>query len=280
MERKFWKYDPSGNTTVLLDNRDGGLDRRDYARTAAEVMAPQSVCAEQAGYWEPPTRPGALGRLHMMGGEFCGNAARCCAKLLWDQGVPGILRDGRTGAHVVPVEVSGAEGVLRVRLEPGEESLVYGGMPLPAAVQRVRLSSLEGEADQVEFDGIRHLVLWDVPFERRLAEKVVREVYDGEAPPEALGVMFYAPGSGELVPAVYVRAMDTLVLEGSCGSGSVATAASILLRTGRPVVRAGLRQPGGVILVSYDGSSAEIGGPVLLRTEGRVLLGPGTPGEP
>ena len=274
MKLQFWKYNPSGNTTIFLDNRMGILPRSRYPSLATELMAPQSVSAEQLGCWEIPVHTDALGRLHMMGGEFCGNATRCFAKLLCDVGLPGIIWNESHTTCTVPVEVSGCADILYVRIQDytPEHAIVYGAMPLPILTETISLNlpNLTTQADCVHFDGICHLVLRDVPFSKDTAEQIIHQVYAVPNPPEALGVIFYYPQQGNMIPVVYVQGVDSLVYESSCGSGSVATAASCAFRTGQPVFGLRLQQPGGIIEVSFSGSSAEIGGMIKNKTEGFV----------
>lgn len=46
---------------------------------------------------------------------------------------------------------------------------------------------------------------------------------------DVLGIMFYQPNKEIMTPLVYVRASDSLIWEGSCGSGSVAVASTIAM---------------------------------------------------
>ncbi len=79
MELDFIKMNPCGNTTVLIRT---SLPRARYGSIAAQIMQSTCLCAEQVGFIEPPQQEGALARLHMMGGEFCGNASRSFAAWL------------------------------------------------------------------------------------------------------------------------------------------------------------------------------------------------------
>lgn len=64
----FYKMSPSGNTTVLIKNKDS-MDARYRALISNKILDPLHLGGEQVGvvsYLEEGTP-----RLDMMGGEFC-----------------------------------------------------------------------------------------------------------------------------------------------------------------------------------------------------------------
>ena len=63
---------PSGNLTALVTEWGGAEDE-------AELTARLMQESEQVAYLDPPSLPGALARIRLMGGEFCGNAAMAAA---------------------------------------------------------------------------------------------------------------------------------------------------------------------------------------------------------
>jgi diaminopimelate epimerase len=97
--------DPAGNITVFVLG-----EVRDRALAVRRIMAGRDLHAEQAGFVVPPASPAGYWRLEMMGGEFCGNAARSfgllAARFL-----------GLTGNAAVTVEVSGMDRPLTVRVD-------------------------------------------------------------------------------------------------------------------------------------------------------------------
>ena len=72
MELRLIMADPAGNRTAIVRTPVPAELR---AETAAKIMKIQELRAEQVGFEAVP-RLGGAGRLEMMGGEFCGNAAR------------------------------------------------------------------------------------------------------------------------------------------------------------------------------------------------------------
>lgn len=183
MRLPFLKYSPSGNTTILVrldapesapacSGRALSLPPAERAAAAAEIIAPDHLGAEQAGFVR---LDGSLPRLDMMGGEFCVNATRALASLLLDEGrlqpeprpesvaesaCGGATdRDGEEGWLSGQVSVSGADAPLTVRARRmggrgRTETAVRLDRPSPACLERpgpgLRL---------VRLPGITHLVL-------------------------------------------------------------------------------------------------------------------------
>ena len=73
--------DPAGNRTAIVRDPVPAGER---GVVAARIMELPELRAEQVGFEVPP-RLGGAGRLEMMGGEFCGNAARSFGFLLWKE---------------------------------------------------------------------------------------------------------------------------------------------------------------------------------------------------
>lgn len=275
---EYVKFNPSGNTTIIVDNRKKLLRREQYAEAASKLMQPESLCAEQVGYLENPIMAGALMRLHMMGGEFCGNATRCVAKLLCDLQTPGIAWQQDHTQCTVPLEVSGYPHVLEEKvMEYREESAkVYGGMPLPLKVEKGYLRGNDAPVIFVHFDGILHVILENTEFSELSANRLMENVREDFPQLEAVGLMYYNSVKGTMRPVVYVRETDSLVFESSCGSGSMAVAAAVCETTGKDVKNLVIRQPGGELEVSYSrGEGAEpavLGGLISLVSRGTVWI--------
>ena len=85
---------------------------------------------------------------------------------------------------------------------------------------------------------------------RYLRDQVYRMV-DRDMP--AFGIMFYDPSDTLLTPIVYVRDVDTIYFEGSCASGSTATAYAMAAggsnEAGENSETYELRQPAGTLSV-------------------------------
>ncbi len=259
--------DPAGNRTALVLTP---VPRAEYAPLAGRIMAVRALGAEQVGYCLPPT-PGAgsAGRLEMMGGEFCGNAARSFGLLL--------ARGMGPGRRRVPVEVSGCPRLLEAEADP-ETGWAASPMPLPLAVQELEVPGL-GRFPAVLLEGITHVIAQGVaPSEE--AFRRIRRAAGLQWDWEALGAMFLGEGDF-LTPAVAVRATGSVVFESSCASGSTAAAVWRCRELGDGVRQFRFSQPGGVIageVEKRDGRTVRvtIGGPVALEAPRWVELADAT----
>lgn len=265
---KITMADPAGNRTAFVE---GNVPREYYAAVGAALLKDETLRAEQAGFCCPP-RFGGIGRLEMMGGEFCGNASRSFG--LWLGRAA-----GKKAGDQVPVEVSGSSDILSVLLE---EDGAWVSMPLPKEIIEVRLPEKAG-ADApsalcfpaVVLEGITHVILENTAPSEELARAVIRCVAE-TTDADAVGAMFLQGDA--MTPVVWVRATDSFVWESSCGSGTL----SATVWRGRQVkdgaFRLSLHQPGGILeaeITTQKGrvTEARIGGPVHFeKTIERVII--------
>ncbi|WP_369283703.1 hypothetical protein [Oscillibacter sp. GMB15532] len=255
MKLDYTIWDPTKNITLLVSSP---VPRDMQPQVAANLMA-QRPQVEQVGFIEPATLPGAVLRLQMMGGEFCGNASMSAAAYAAD-------RDGLAGPEV-PLEVSGHEGILTCRLERREDGL-WGtvNMPLPVEITTAELPG--GSAvPAVVFDGIVHCIVPAGSLSREAANSAIRPLC-AALDADACGIMLYDKAAGAITPLVYVRSTDTAVWESGCGSGSAAVGSYLAAQAGKAVT-ADLRQPGGTITVCADWENGRVS---TLRITGRVAL--------
>ena len=277
MELNFVKINPSGNTTVLILDP---LPRELYARVASKVMKATSLSAEQVGFVEPATIPGALGRLQMMGGEFCGNASRGFAAWLTDQRNPGIRFEPGAANVLVPLEISGHNGLLRAtvstEMSRRHTYTVTLSMPLPQWIRQRSSEDVDRPYTLVGFEGIVHAVLWNQPPSKGQFDSIRADMEKELGEVDCLGAMFYQEDIQFLTPVVYVRSVGSLVWESSCGSGSVAVAAALADRDKRSVEGVTLSQPGGIIQTSVrwrdHAVEASISGDVAIEAVGVVYI--------
>jgi diaminopimelate epimerase len=183
----------------------------------------QHPVIEQVGFLVPPKTSAAQVRLEMMGGEFCGNAARS-AGWWW-----GTLH----GLHTTTLEVSGFSAPVIVSLSG------YGSM-LEVPMSFVQGMKSVPEGTLVDLSGIRHLIVQG----KRVSNprKLIERYCDGCA---AVGVMFTQTHRDGITidPLVWVRDTDTFVEETACGSGSIA--ASVAHNSGKSVCGLKIEQPSG-----------------------------------
>ena len=268
MKLRFFKFDPTGNTTILITSP---VPRADQPRIAELLMAHENLCAEQVGFLEEPSLPGARARLQMAGGEFCGNASMSMAALL---AIRGDMTRGTE--EVFPLEVSGADGIVPCRILRRSDTTFTGtvGMPLPTSITEVALPDGR-RAPLVRFRGIAHMLIPEDALTPSEAERLIPSLCD-ELNMEALGLLAVHPEPLYLKPLVYVRATRSAVWESGCGSGSAALSAYAAHRSQRDVSLE-IEQPGGTIAAraAYDGGAIrkiEIRGNVRLAAQGEAYI--------
>ncbi len=228
------------------------VPRGEQPAVAAALMGYESVHAEQAGFFEPATIPGARARLQMAGGEFCGNAAMSLAAWL--------AREGGVTDGEIPLEISGAAEIVRCRVRLAEDGIYRCalGMPLPATLETACGFPV------VRLPGIAHAIVEGADVD---AESLVRRIADATNE-EAAGVILLSPTDLAMRPLVYVPAAGSMVWERGCGSGTAAVGAYLALKRGADVDLS-IRQPGGVITVRAACGDGKI---AALAIEGGVRI--------
>ena len=160
----------------------------------------------------------------------------------------------------VPVEVSGAQGVLfcRIRgLEDGFEGTVE--MPRVLGIRPAEIGGIP--VTEVRMEGITHLVRENrEPLEKEKAEALLK-AFAEKTEAEAAGLLDRNPETGFMRPLVYVLGSGTMVWESACGSGTAAIGALEAWRRGNGKAETQVGQPGGVLraeAVSERGSITEV----------------------
>lgn len=240
------RADPAGNITLFVLTP---VEKAECAAIAARLMAIKELKAEQVGFIFPN------GHMEMEAGEFCGNASRAYGFLLAKQ-------KGLIGRHTMHLSVSGCDHPIAVAVDM-EQGTAEAEMPLPRSVEQVDVDGVPGTL--VHLGGIAHLIVRDVaPSQAFFAQ--AESVFAAYPELQAYGVCFL---NGEsMTPLVKVPEAGTLVFEGSCGSGTLASV--VAMSQGREgTFSAALRQPAGIVSASVTRRAgtviaAAIGGPVTL----------------
>lgn len=235
-------FDPTGNITLLVETP---VPREKQPGIAGYLMSREPE-AEQVGFIEAPSSAGALARLQMAGGEFCGNAAISLAGLLagaYD------LSYGRP--VIIPLEVSGALGIVECRIEPLEDGYIGTiDMPLPRLIE-MRTFYLDGlgyDLTVVHMPGISHIIFPSALIPALSEPAAERALIDWSSiiKAEACGLLLLDEEASHLTPLVYVPSVGSLVWEHGCASGSAAVAAYLAYKAASDA-DVKLRQPGGTI---------------------------------
>lgn len=256
MKLELVMADPAGNRTALVRTP---VPPSLWGEAAKMILADRELKAEQVGYCCPPLL-GALGRLEMMGGEFCGNAARSFGLLL--------AAERGSKRSTVPIEVSGCSDILSVEADL-ERKTATCPLPLPFAIEELTVPGL-GTIQAVRMEGITHVILQGIGASED-AFRAVRQNASKSWEWEALGGMFLSEDHHTLTPVVAVKKTGSTVFESSCASGSGAVAAWLSQRDGDGEREYRFTEPGGVLSVRVVRQSGKltrlaVGGKVELET--------------
>ena len=280
--------DPAGNRTAIVRTPVPVQARADIA---AWILKNEDLRAEQVGFETAPLN-GGEGRLEMMGGEFCGNAARSYGFLLWSakalaaaeqrgEELSGSDLSGGAAAKSaqgdLSIEISGTDDLLNVHCEAEAFSAVAGRtvcrgssfsqMPMPLSLEYT-----EEGSPLVISEGIAHVILEDTEADDKIVNDMIAR-YGARFP--AFGLQFLT--GEQLIPVVSVPAAGSLVYESSCGSGSLAAAWYQAVRSDLQSHDCLFREPGGTIEVRLwrdaDGAMKGcMGGDIFLEQEKIIVI--------
>ena len=235
---------PSGNITIFVKTP---VPRSEYQAVASQLLAMEELKGEQVAFiLEKADIPAADGAMEMCGLEFCGNASRSFGLILAQEA-------GDCGTSVRTVQVSGCDYTLQVELDMDMNSAKIR-MPNPISCEKKQ------ECTIVDFGGILHIIVEDLPASKEVFELLKDRVYEQLNPP-AMGVMFWDTAEKKLTPVVYVKDVDSTYFEGSCGSGTTAMAAAFSMGRKDGTYSWSIPQPAGTIdatAVVKDGRAVEI----------------------
>lgn len=254
------RADPAGNITALVLS---DVPKEERPALVAKLMALPDWGVEQVGFVRHGP-PGIHGVLEMMGGEFCGNAARAYGMLLARQSL-------LIGRQELLLRVSGCRSLVQVVADT-YVGTASAAMPLPRKMIDVTVG--DTPATLVDLDGIAHLVVHDVAPSRDFFA-AAEPIFQSYRALDAYGVCFVKGDT--LTPLVKVVNTDTLVFEGSCGSGAMAAAFAASRGEGDGKFTYRLRQPKGTVEATVVRDSgmwidASIGGPVTVGDVTEITL--------
>lgn len=208
--------------TALVRTR---VPRTLYSTIARRIMA-QDTAIEQVGFIEPATNPRAVLRLHMMGGEFCGNATRSLGFFIHEK-----LKRGRGRPRKeFLLEVSGCGELIPVKISGNDEVEIS---PPVNQYNEEHFRTCE-HGTHVKLCGISHFVT-NYPSYAALQPTILRfrarymlghedMLKDSAA---ASGVIFLQKlddGRTKIHPMILVKETGTFIYETGCASGTLAAA--------------------------------------------------------
>ncbi len=254
---------PAGNITGFVLNQD--VSKQDYVMISEKIMSRRDLKIEQVGFINtcPTTK---TERMDMMGGEFCGNATRSFGLYL-------AKKRGFCGKGSLCVAVSGMSGELVVDYDV-DNKLCQTSMPLPTSIDYISIGDVQFPV--IVFEGIIHVVAEGVSIDRTLFNRI-KQALSAEYRFDAVGVMFLDSEKLFINPVVHVKETNTTIDEGSCGSGSVATAIYLAQKKPDGIYKLEIAQPGGIIEVVVEISqnscvNATMGGPVEIFEPIEILI--------
>lgn len=250
MKYSYQIYRPSGNDTALVLPLEQDTEKRRLVARQIMKLHPQ---VEQVGFVNSK-----VPHLFMAGGEFCGNALRAAASYY--------LKDK---AGELKMEVSGTGGhALKAGRTLGGE--VYAQMLGPHSIHE--LVQFRDDFFLVRLPGIVQVVM---PCRKKQVQglspsnikeqtmKILQSLNLLQEP--AAGVIFVMKDRGrrQIFPCVRVAAVDTMICESACGSGTIAAGLAVSFLTGRNV-DIPIGQPSGEIIRAQIWRAGE------MVTEGRI----------
>ncbi|MGL4606715.1 MAG: hypothetical protein ACRCU3_04555 [Eubacteriaceae bacterium] len=269
MELNFVKVDPCGNTTAyILDP----IPRSLYVSIAKQLIQQKNLCVEQVGFIEKPENKEAHIRLHMQGGEFCGNATRGLATWLSARKFP-LFESLDEKTKVYKIEVSGSKEILSAKIvDTNLDHIKFASvhMPLPLKIFETLDYTL------VIFEGIYHAIAWNIKPSIEFFHKVSQDVIQKHGNYQGLGMMFYDEKEQTMTPLVHIPAIDEIIWESSCGSGSAALGSALAQKKQSSIIDFKIIQPGGTITIDalWDGRIKEIilTSPIAIVSQGTVFI--------
>ena len=252
----------SGNDFILIDNRehivaDDGLTDRiaKVCRRKMSVGADGFILVEKSDAvdfkWRFFNSDGSVA-------EMCGNGARCAARFAFLNGIAGETMSFETVAGIVSASVTD-EGV-KIK------------MPDPFDVETDYILDLEGRSMSVSSlnTGVPHVVIATDNLERVDVVRQGREIrYHKVFAPAGTNVNFVSMrDDGVMAIRTYERGVEDETL--ACGTGSVAGAIIMAIRTGVASPLKVLTRSGSILKIHFEENAGRFS-QVYLEGDARVI---------
>ena len=248
MKLDIWVANPAGNITIFVKNE---VMQENYLKIANKLLEIEKYQAEQVAFAKNLAHEPFV--MEMMGLEFCGNATRSFGYLAAKE------NNYQTPCKVV-VDVSGSANNLEVMVDYAKQDAIVA-MSAPKDIVDIKVN--DQIFSMVIMEGISHVIIKQKEFDEALSNNILSYVL-ANYEVDALGLMF-VDGSN-MYPVVYVVQTDTLIHEGSCGSGSIAYAYyQFHNKDGEHTID--IKQPGGTLtikVVNNETKECYLGGMISL----------------
>lgn len=273
MKLNFVELNPCMNKTVfILDD----VPVEKYAEISEKIISYENLFAEQVGFLKPPFDKNNDAHLHMMSGEFCGNATRSLAAYTAFNN----QRYFENGADAckLNIEVFGQAQALECNVtKTSLDNTFYTDiqMPLPIGKMQIidEIASIKN-IKKIDFNGITHFSVDNKNFNNiEESEAFFGEVknfmQENQSSYMAFGIMFYDYEKSFMTPLVYVKGTDSLFWEKSCASGTSAFASMMTFEKNKSL-NIDIAQPGGSINVNTTFENGKIT-KIILGSEVSVI---------
>ncbi|RTX74083.1 histidine racemase CntK [Mammaliicoccus sciuri] len=242
---EFSKYNPAGNMTILVHSKH---NCNDYSKIAKQLMMYNHVCCEQVGFIESDMDKSGDYHLVMSGNEFCGNATMSYIRYLEDHDL--------LETNDFQIKVSGCNDLVKCAVHKKKDNSRYYevGMPKAERVSRVHLSMFANDIETYEivYDSYIHYMILVDEITCDLQKQIEDFIHKQEWLPKykTIGMMLFDESRQFLKPLIYIREVQSLIWENSCGSGTASI--GIFYNTVREQKCKDfiVYQPGGKILVT------------------------------
>ena len=216
-------YNPNGNiTAIVLDDK---YSKQEKKKINDEIMKKEKE-VEQVGFISNTEF-----KLTMAGDEFCGNATRCA-----------ISYYSKNKKEDIKIKVSGTTRILNGGIE--EDNNVWTEIPVEQEFDKV-----DDKTYIVRMDGIKHILVKNEEPRKEQAINLINKYKDDN---KAIGCIFINEKEEgiKIDPFIWVKDIDILFYENSCGSGT-ACAGMLYLNEKRSYINV-LQPSGDTIKVFAD----------------------------
>jgi len=217
MKVNYVIYNPAGNiTAIVLGDK---YSKEEKKKINDEIMKKENE-VEQVGFISNKEF-----KLTMAGGEFCGNATRCAIKYY-------LKEKGKN----IAIKASGTTKILTGGIYKDN---IWVEMPMNKKIDKISENTYIAK-----MDGITHILIKNEIPNRERAIKIINK-YKGDD--KAVGCVFikeYEKGI-KIDPFVWVKDIDTLFYEKSCGSG---TACAGMIYLSGKIKQIKVLQPSGEVI--------------------------------
>lgn len=210
---------PSGNITAFVMDKT----QRDSQKNIANAIMSKNKDIEQVGFFEKSNNSKAVAKLQMMGGEFCGNASRAFASVLY--------KNKFTKNKEFNISVSGINDLIKANITEINNNNFYSKITITKMNYQIMQSDIQEDRNYYDFvnmKGISHILVNEnkYPFNKKNYLDRVKYLIDTLSMREknAVGVIWYNKDNKNISikPVVWVKNTDSYYYESACGSGSLA----------------------------------------------------------